>query len=141
MYINEQKQVSINHGWSFLSMIVGVYACVIGFMNTHNACYMNTNIGKLNLSIMLLVIGFIFAIGGCCGLYNNNYNSKKLTSVGYVYLFYIAWIIMYAVILFRNNSTCRADSPLFYWTALGVWIYTLVDLFIIGNRQRVAYIN
>ncbi len=132
------QRISSNNGWSLLSTLVGIYACIIGFMNTHNACYMNTGIGKLNLPIMLLFIGFVLAIGGCLQLFGNNYN-KQMENEACGYLFIIAWIIMYAVILFRDKSTCRADSPLFYWTALGIWIYALVDLCIVGNRQRIAY--
>jgi len=134
-----QQTISGDHGWSFICFLVGVYACIIGFMNTHNACYMDTGIGKLNLTIMLLLPGFLLAIGGILEIYGNSYNKKSNIGEGCVYLFLLIWQIMYAVIIFRDNSTCRADSPLFYWTALGVWIFVWVDLCLIGNRERKVY--
>jgi len=115
----QQQSVLYDRSISLFSLLVGIFTCIIGFMNTHDDCYTNTGIGKLNLPIMLIFMGFSFALSGASNLRKGNYDDEINAADGVSACFLLIWLIMFIIILVNSNSTCATDNKLLYYTALG----------------------
>lgn len=110
------------------NLSLGIWATIIGFANSHNTCCAGTSIGKINLPVVLLMLGLRLGIDAIMQSFKNNPADKNMTISDHITIFMIVWLIMSGVILFSSKSTCRTDSPLFYWTTFNVVIYSAAKI-------------
>ncbi len=117
----------INYGLAAGFIGLGIWAIIVGKNNHHDDCFKNSNVGKLDLSVALIVFGAVSIIFGS-GAWIINRKKFKGESVnrketGYFSIFILIWIILFGITLF--SSTCKADNMSLYKPSLILFIYFL----------------